>query len=53
MKENGILPKRFIMFTDGYCDHRGFGDPEYCDTLFIMLDSKIVAPFGDTVHYDD
>jgi predicted metal-dependent peptidase len=50
MKENGIEPKKFIMFTDGYCDSEGFGDPDYCDTLFIMY-SDVVAPFGDTVKY--
>jgi predicted metal-dependent peptidase len=53
MKNIGLCPKKFIMFTDGYCDGHGFGDPEYCDTLFIMLDSDVVAPFGDTIHYED
>lgn len=51
MQEQGIMPKRFIMFTDGYCNSRGFGDPDYCDTLFIMHNSDVVAPFGDTVYY--
>lgn len=51
MKDLGINPKRFIMFTDGYCDSDGFGDPDYCDTIFIMHNSTVVAPFGDTVEY--
>lgn len=51
MKDLGINPKRFIMFTDGYCDSDGFGDPDYCDTIFIMHNSKVVAPFGDSVEY--
>jgi predicted metal-dependent peptidase len=53
MKENGIEPKRFIMFTDGYpCG--GWGDPDYCDTVFILHnnDKSLVAPFGISAHYD-
>jgi predicted metal-dependent peptidase len=51
MKEQGIEPKKFIMFTDGYpCG--GWGDELYCDTLFIIHgDEKIVAPFGQTAYY--
>jgi predicted metal-dependent peptidase len=51
MKDNEIQPKKFIMFTDGYpCG--GWGDPDYCDTLFIVKGSDNVAPFGQTVIYD-
>ena len=52
MKNNNIQPKKFIMFTDGYpCG--SWGDEDYCDTMFIIHGSKsIVAPFGQTVHYD-
>jgi len=51
MKEEGIEPKRFIMFTDGYpCG--GWGDEEYCETLFIVHgNDAIIAPFGQTAHY--
>ena len=51
MKENEIEPKRFVMFTDGYpCD--GWGDENYCETLFIIHGTEsITAPFGQTVYY--
>ncbi len=52
MKENDIQPKKFIMFTDGYpCG--GWGDEDYCDTLFIVKGSNNEAPFGQTVIYDE
>jgi len=51
MKNEGIEPKRFIMFTDGYpCG--SWGDENYCETLFIVHgDETITAPFGQTAHY--
>jgi predicted metal-dependent peptidase len=52
MAENDINPKKFIMFTDGYpCG--GWGDEDYCDTLFIVKGSDNEAPFGQTVIYDE
>lgn len=53
MKEQGIEAKKFIMFTDGYpCGN--WGDPLYCDTLFIIHGSdKIVPPFGAYAYYDE
>jgi predicted metal-dependent peptidase len=52
MKEQGIQPKKFIMFTDGYpCG--GWGDENYCDTIFIVKGNKDAeAPFGQTVIYE-
>lgn len=55
MKENDIVPKKFIMFTDGY-PWDSWGDPDYCDTLFIIhdhADKNLEAPFGLTAHYDE
>ena len=51
MKEEGIEPKRFIMFTDGYpCG--SWGDEDYCETLFVVHGTEsIVAPFGQTAYY--
>jgi predicted metal-dependent peptidase len=51
MKEQGIEPKRFIMFTDGYpCG--SWGDENYCESLFIVHgNDSIVAPFGQTAYY--
>ncbi len=51
MKDIDVQPKKFIMFTDGYpCG--GWGDEDYCDTLFIVKGSDNIAPFGQTVIYD-
>ena len=52
MQENGIQPKKFIMFTDGYpCG--GWGDEDYCDTIFIVKGNETAeAPFGQTVVYE-
>lgn len=52
MKDNDINPKKFIMFTDGYpCG--SWGDPDFCDTLFIIHgNDSIVAPFGQTAYYE-
>ena len=52
MKEEGIEPKKFIMFTDGY-PWDSWGDEDYCDTLFIVKGSDNKAPFGETVGYDE
>jgi predicted metal-dependent peptidase len=51
MKEQGIEPKRFIMFTDGYpCG--SWGDEDYCETLFVIHGNEtIVSPFGQTAYY--
>jgi len=54
MKENDIVPKKFIMFTDGYT-WDGWGDPDYCDTIFIIHshhNKDTQAPFGQTAHYE-
>jgi predicted metal-dependent peptidase len=52
MKEQGIQPKKFIMFTDGYpCG--GWGNADYCETIFIVNGNKEAdAPFGQTVIYE-
>jgi len=55
MKEEGIEPKKFIMFTDGW-PFDSWGDPDYCDTVFLInnpYERNIEAPFGLTVQYDD
>ena len=55
MKEEGIQPKKFVMFTDGY-PWNSWGDENYCDTLFIVHGDGYggtppTAPFGTTVPY--
>jgi len=55
MKSEGIEPKKFIMFTDGY-PYDSWGDPDYCDTVFLInnrYERNIEAPFGLTVQYED
>ena len=53
MKENDIMPERFLVFTHGYpCG--SWGDENYVDTLFMIhgdTQQKIVAPFGMTCWY--
>jgi len=55
MKQNGIEPKKFIMFTDGY-PWNSWGDEDYCDTIFIVHghhNKDMQAPFGLTAHYEE
>lgn len=54
MKNSSYVPKKFIMFTDGY-PFGSWGDDNYCDTIFIIHghhDKNLQAPFGLTAHYD-
>jgi predicted metal-dependent peptidase len=55
MKDQDIVPKKFIMFTDGY-PWGSWGDESYCDTIFLIhsnRDKSIEAPFGTTLHYEN
>ena len=55
MKENDYVPKKLIMFTDGY-PWGSWGEDDYCDTVFIIhghRDKDLKAPFGVTAHYED
>ena len=51
MKDEGLEPKKFIMFTDGYpCG--SWGDENYCDTLFVIHGNEtIIPPFGQYAYY--
>ena len=54
MEHEGITPKKFLMFTDGYA-WDSWGDPDYCDTVFVIHsnhDKNLQAPFGVTAHYE-
>lgn len=52
MEEDDIVPHKLVMFTDGYPGSE-WGNPDYCDTLFVIHgNDKIIAPFGTTCHYD-
>lgn len=52
MRENEIVPKKLVMFTDGY-PNAGWGDEDYCDTMFVIHgNTTIEAPFGITTYYE-
>jgi predicted metal-dependent peptidase len=53
LKEIGNVPKRLIVFTDGYpCGT--WGDPDYCDTTWIIHGDKDPnPPFGTYAIYDE
>jgi predicted metal-dependent peptidase len=54
MKENDIVPERFVMMTDGY-PGGSWGDEYYCDTLFLIhgdTGRRLVSPFGTTAWYE-
>ena len=53
LKENAIVPKRLIVFTDGY-PGGSWGDPDYCDTTWIIHGDKDPnPPFGTFALYDE
>lgn len=53
LKESGEVPKRLIIFTDGYpCG--SWGDPDFCDTTFIIHgNDTIVPPWGTYAYLKD
>jgi predicted metal-dependent peptidase len=53
MKDEGITPKRLVVFTDGYpCG--SWGDENYCDTTWIIHgDPDPNPPFGTWAIYDE
>ena len=54
MKNEGIEPKKFVMFTDGW-PFGSWGDEDYCDTIFLInneYEKSIEAPFGMTVKFE-
>jgi predicted metal-dependent peptidase len=53
MKEAGIEPKKFIVFTDGM-PYGSWGDENYCDTVWIIKGNQNAEPpFGIWAHYED
>jgi hypothetical protein len=52
LKEEGRVPTRLIVFTDGY-PFGSWGDPDYCDTTWIIHGDKDPnPPFGTFALYD-
>ena len=53
LKQQGEVPKRLIMFTDGY-PAGSWGDESFCDTTFIIHGSTdITPPFGQWAYLND
>jgi predicted metal-dependent peptidase len=55
MKEEGVEPKLFIVFTDGE-PYGSWGDENYCDTVWIIHNKhnkNITPPFGVHAYYED
>lgn len=53
LKVEGNVPKRLIVFTDGY-PYGSWGDKDFCDTVWIIHGDKDPhPPFGTWAIYDD
>ena len=53
MKEQGIEPKKFIVFTDGM-PYGSWGDELYCDTVWIIKGNPdCEPPWGIYAHYEE
>ena len=53
LKEEGIVPERLIVFTDGY-PFGSWGDDNYCDTTWIIHGNRDPQPpFGQWALYDE
>jgi predicted metal-dependent peptidase len=53
LKREGNVPKRLIVFTDGY-PFGSWGDADYCDTTWVIHgDPNPNPPFGTYAIYDD
>lgn len=53
LKDRGTDTKRLVVFTDGY-PFGSWGDPDYCDTTWIIHgDRNPNPPFGTWALYDD
>jgi predicted metal-dependent peptidase len=53
LKEEGRVPNRLIVFTDGY-PFGSWGDENYCDTTWIIHgDPEPNPPFGTWAIYDE
>jgi predicted metal-dependent peptidase len=52
MRNNHIEPKKLVVFTDGY-PYGSWGDPDYCDTVWIIHGNPTAKPpFGTWAHYE-
>ena len=53
MKENGIEPKKFIMFTDGM-PFGEWGEEQYCETVWVIKGNPgCEPPWGIWAHYEE
>jgi predicted metal-dependent peptidase len=53
LKDQGLEPRRLVVFTDGY-PFGSWGDPNYCDTVWIIHgDRNPDPPFGVWALYEE
>jgi predicted metal-dependent peptidase len=53
LKEQGVVPNRLIVFTDGYF-FGGHGDRDYCDTTWVIFGNpSFKEEFGVAAHYEE
>jgi len=53
LKDADIEPKKLVVFTDGF-PFGGWGDPNYCDTVWIIHSNKNPEPpFGIWAEYEE
>lgn len=52
LKEHDIIPAQMIVFTDGY-PWGSWGDPDYCDVVWVLHGTtEITPPFGTWAYYE-
>jgi hypothetical protein len=52
MHKHGIMPHKLLVFTDGEVND-DWGEEDFTDTLFIIHSNpRIIAPHGQTTHYE-
>ncbi len=57
LKDEDYVPEQLVVFTDGYPmpegQNGGWGDDEYCETLFVIHgNTTIEPPFGEVTYYE-
>jgi predicted metal-dependent peptidase len=53
MKDHEMMPDKLLLFTDGHVGG-DWGDPDYCDTLFIIHSNPRAVPsYGMVTYYEE
>lgn len=51
MEQIDLVPHQFVNFTDGH-PNASWGDPDYCDAVFVITDKRVKPPFGRHAYFD-